>query len=172
MATLCAKILFGTPEEMQDIQRVLEEAPTYSLRISGAPPPANDAETLFSELPPGKPYSDKFVLGFYEEGRMIGCADIIRSFPIKKKAMIGLLLLSESRQARGLGAQAYSEVEKLCLSWPEIEIARIGVVQTNAAVLPFWQKAGFVDTGIRRPFVYGSIQSETIVLEKKIRLSH
>lgn len=172
MAPLSVKILSGSPEEMQDVQRVLEEAPTYSLRISGAPPPATDAETLFTELPPGKTYADKFVLGFYEAGRMIGCADVIRSFPTEEKAMVGLLLLSESRQAKGLGSQAYAEVEKLCLSWPQVEIARIGVVKTNEAALPFWLKMGFVDTGVRRPFTYGSVESETIVLEKKIRRSH
>lgn len=171
MASFSAKILSAGPEEIRELQRVLEEAPTYSLRISGAPPTSTEAEELFSALPPGKTYRNKFVLGFYLDGVMVGCADVIRSFPSEDKAMIGLLLLSESHQAKGLGSKAYAEVEKLCLSWPEIEIARIGVVQTNAAVLPFWLKVGFTDTGARRPFEQGRVQSETIVLEKKIRRS-
>lgn len=172
MARLSAKILSGDPEEMQDLQRVLEEAPTYSHRVSGAPPTPTEAEGLFSALPPGKTYADKFVLGFYEAGRMVGCADVIRSFPSEEKAMVGLLLLSESHQSKGLGSLAYAEIEKLCLSWPQVEIARIGVVKTNSAVLPFWLKAGFVDTGARRPFDHGSVKSETIVLEKTIRWSN
>lgn len=62
---------------------------------------------------------------------MFGCADIIRGFPNQKIAMIGLLLISENYQAKGLGRIVYELVEKFCLFWPEIERARIGVAETN-----------------------------------------
>lgn len=164
------RILTGKADEVQSLQKVLESAPSYSLKISGSLPSSAEAQDLFVALPPGNDYSDKFVIGFYSDNKMFGCADIIRSFPNEKTAMIGLMLLSENYQAKGLGRIVYELIEKFCLSWPEIERARIGVAETNSLVLPFWEKMGFVKTGERKPFSEGTVKCDNIVLEKQIRI--
>jgi hypothetical protein len=43
---------------------------------------------------------------------------------------------------------------------------RIGVVRVNEDVLPFWTRLGFRATGEVKPYRYGSVVSETLVLEK------
>lgn len=135
----------------------------------GGPPTSTSAQSLFSALPPDKNYEDKFVLGLYLDPHMVGCADIIRGYPQPDTAMIGCPLLSEKHQHQGLGKSSLALTEKLCLSWPEIHKARIGVVTDNAIVLPFWKKMGFMDTGIRRPYEHGSVRCEVVVLEKVLR---
>lgn len=161
--------LKGNEKERRDLQLVLESAPDYSLKSSGNLPSANEAQNLFTALPPDKTYAEKFVQGIFLNKEMIGCADVIRGHPTNTTAMIGLLILSEKFHGIGLGKEAYSLIENLCLSWPEINTARIGVLETNSKVLPFWKKLGFVETGRRVPYSEGTIKCETIVLEKKIK---
>jgi GNAT superfamily N-acetyltransferase len=158
--------LSGQHKEIQDLQSVLEAAPNYSLRSTGGPVLSTAAQSLFSALPPSKDYQSKFVLGFYLNEELVGCADIIRGYPDAETAMIGLLLINEKYQRNGLGLQFYEDIETLCKTWPEISRARIGVIETNAEVLPFWKKLGFKETGHRVPFEHGSVKCDNIVLEK------
>lgn len=170
MGQVYLKVLTGKIDEILELQKVLESAPNYSMNISGSLPSPVESQSLFSALPPNKEYKDKFILGFYSDNEMFGCADIIRGYPNEKVAMIGLLLISEKFQTKGFGRTTYDLVEKLCLSWPEIEIARIGVVETNSVVMPFWEKMGFLKTGERKPYSEGVIESTNIVLEKRIKI--
>lgn len=59
------RLLRGGREEMSTLQRVLEAAPIYAERVTGVPPGQADAQSMYSALPPGKGYEDKFVLGIY-----------------------------------------------------------------------------------------------------------
>jgi GNAT superfamily N-acetyltransferase len=152
---------------MAALQRVLEGAPRYAERITGAPPGPADAQSTYTILPEGKGYEDKFVYGIYEGGEMIGCADVIRDWPRAGTAHIGLLLIAERRQRQGHGRAAYQAIEREIASWGAKRV-RIGVVGTNGDVLPFWRKLGFVPTGEVRPFRYGPVESHVTVLEKPI----
>ncbi len=158
--------LKASPEQFLAVQRVLEDAPDYSLRISGRPPGPRAVDAMVTALPPGMTYEDKFVYGIYLEGQMIGCVDLICGFPQARTAMLGLLLFAESFQGRGFGMQAYQKIEAIVRSWPGVDTIRIGILATNANVLPFWQKIGFVDTH-ERSFQGGY---EVLIYEKKLPL--
>jgi GNAT superfamily N-acetyltransferase len=159
--------LSGEHAEMQALQRVLEGAPRYAERITGAPPGAADAQSAYSALPEGKSYDDKFVFGIYAGGEMIGCADVIRGWPRTDTAHIGLLLVAERHQRRGYGLAAYDAIEQEAHGWGAKRM-RIGVVRTNEEVLPFWEKLGFAPTGEVKPYRYGPVVSEVLILEKGI----
>ena len=161
--------LRGEPDEMAELQAVIEGAPMYAERITGAPPGYADAQSLYSVLPPDKGYEDKFVFGIYADGKMIGCADLIRGFPDEHTAHLGLLLLAEPFQRKGLGSAAYRAIEDFIRQWgARCQRVRIGVVRTNDDVLPFWTKLGFKPTGEVKPYRYASVSSETLVLVKPI----
>ena len=153
---------------MQAFQRVLDGAPRYAERVTGAPPGAADAQRTYGALPEGKAYEDKFVFGIYAAGgEMIGCADVIRDWPRAGTAYIGLLLIAEQYQRRGQGRAAYRAIQKEIQGWGAKRV-RIGVVRTNEDVLPFWQKLGFAPTGEVKPYRYGPVVSEVLILEKDI----
>lgn len=167
MVTL--RLLQGGHEEMSALQRVLEAAPVYAERVTGAPPGQADAQSMYSALPPGKCYDDKFVLGIYAGDMMIGCADLIRGCPDSNAALIGLLLLAEPWQRRGFGTAAYHAIEDYVRSWgSDWKRIGIGVVQTNAEAIAFWAKHGFVRTGEVKSYRYGNIRSETVVMSKAL----
>jgi GNAT superfamily N-acetyltransferase len=99
---------------------------------------------------------------------MIGCVDLLRGYPDQKTAYLGLVLLAESHQHRGLGAQAFGEVERIVSSWREISAIRGAVVASNSIVIPFWEKMGFFDTGIRSHWRTDKVGSESLLFEKKL----
>lgn len=87
-----------------------------------------------------------------------------------RTALIGLLLIAEPFQRRGIGTDAYGAIEDCIRSWGDgCAQVRIGVVRTNERVLPFWSRLGFVPTGEVKPYRYASVVSETIVLKKALR---
>jgi len=132
---------------MAALQSVLEAAPAYFRIVGGAPPGPAEAQSLFTALPPGKGYGDKFVWGLYSGPAMIGCADVIRGYPSPDKAVIGLLLLAEPWQRQGLGRAFATLVEQAIADWEAISCLRIGVALANARALRFWQRLGYAETG-------------------------
>ena len=166
-ASLTLRALSGDADEMAALQRVLEAAPAYFETVTGLPPGHAEAQSTFTALPPGKDYDDKRVWGLHAGERMIGCADVVRGYPVRDKAIIGLLLLAQDWQRRGLGRAFALLIEKVIADWPEIATLRIGVVDRNTGALAFWRKLGYVETGeVKRavtPFV-----GDVIVLEKPL----
>ena len=165
---LTLRLLTGQPAEMAALQCVLKAAPAYFQSVTGAPPGYAEAQGTFTALPPGKTYDDKFVWGLYSAEAMIGCADVVRGYPIPSKAVIGLLLLAEAWQRRGLGHAFAVLLEQTISGWREISTLRIGVAKTNPGALAFWRQLGYRETGEikqgRPEFV-----SDVIVLEKPLK---
>jgi ribosomal protein S18 acetylase RimI-like enzyme len=164
---LTLKLLTGQRDEMAALQEVLEAAPAYFRIITGLPPGAAEAQSTFTALPPDKTYDDKFVWGLYSGASMIGCADVIRGYPTREKAVIGLLLLAESWQRRGLGRAFATLIEQAIAGWPEIERLRLGVCESNTSALDFWRKLGYHDTGEIKPAPPGFIAAVR-VMEKPL----
>jgi RimJ/RimL family protein N-acetyltransferase len=168
MSVLTAKYLTGERNEMESLQRVFEGAPGYSLNATGDLPGTTEAQALYTEIPPNKTYEDKFVIGYFHNGEMVGCADIVRGYPDDETAMLGLLLFTEKYQKKGLGKFAYSSLEDLCLSWSEVKKVRIGVLETNEHAFVFWKKLGFKENGEKKSWTQGKINCNVIVLEKNL----
>ncbi|MGA7870232.1 MAG: GNAT family N-acetyltransferase [Candidatus Binatus sp.] len=147
-------------------QRVYAEAPDYCMRVIGHIPTLE--EMCPAELPPGREPEHDYLFGIYLRDEMIGCADLLRGYPDEKTAYLGLVLLSERYQKRGLGVRACMALEKIALSWPEISAVRGSVPVTNDIVVNLWKRMGATDTGIRRPYTAGEVQCEAIIFEKKL----
>lgn len=168
-STVAIRALSGEPEEMAELQRVFEDTPGYYERTTGVPPGPAEAQSTYSVLPEGKDYADKFVFGVYANDAMVGCADLIRGYPDPTTATLGLLLISEAYQRRGIGHQALQLIERLAHEWGTCKRIRIGIVGSNAAVMPFWTGQGYVPSGEVRAWRYGSVESEVVFLEKRLR---
>ena len=159
--------LHGEPAEMAALQSVLEAAPDYFDRTVGLPPGPAEAQSLFTDLPPGRNYDDKVVWGFYSGDEMIGCAEVIRGWNAPHKTIIGLLLLAEPWQRQGLGRAFATLVEQKIAGWPGMTTVRIAVLASNGGALAFWHRLGYAETGESRPPEPPYIATR-IVLEKRI----
>ena len=167
LSFLTLRLLTGQLAELAALQCVLEAAPTYFLTVTGLPPGNAEAQSTLTALPQGKSYEDKFVWGLYEGEAMIGCADVIRGYPVRDKAVIGLLLLGEPRQGRGLGRAFVALIEQAIGAWPEIRWLRLGVAAPNTGALAFWRKLGYRETGEVKPAPPG-IVADVLVMEKPL----
>lgn len=117
-------------------------APAYSwLTESKGPAPA-DAEEILKVCPPGMGQEDKFVLAVLEGEELLGCVDLIRGYPTPDTAYLGLLLLKECRQGRGIGSQVVLRLMEMAANWGCTNM-RLGVIETNLPALYFWTKHGF-----------------------------
>jgi GNAT superfamily N-acetyltransferase len=116
----------------------------------------------------GKRPDDKFVYGIFDDEQMVGCADVIRAFPDSATAFIGLFLIAELQQRKGIGRSAYFLLEDSLRSWRECSRILLAVVRANGGVLGFWESVGFVQTGETRPYRQGTVVSETIMLSKTL----
>jgi len=164
---LMLRLVTGGADEMAALQRVLEAAPTYFQTVTGLPPGPAEAQSTFTALPPGKIYDDKRVWGLYAGDDMIGCADVIRGYPVSDRAVIGLLLLAEQWQRQGFGRAFALLVEQMIAAWPEITTLRIGVVEQNVGALAFWRKLGYGETGEVKS-ADQSYVGNVVVLEKPL----
>jgi GNAT superfamily N-acetyltransferase len=162
------RALTGEPDEMRELQRVCENTAGYYERTTGVPPGPAEAQSTYTILPEGKGYADKFVLGIYADRQMVGCADLIRRYPDPATATLGLLLICESHQGRGIGRQALQLIEHFAQDWGSCERIRLGVVRSNAEAMPFWISQGYQPTGELREWRVGSVHSEVVMLEKRL----
>jgi GNAT superfamily N-acetyltransferase len=167
-ANIHIRELRGKPEDVAELQRVLEGAPGYCERVLGGLPGPGEGQSLYTTLPEGKGYEDKFVYGIFRNGDMVGCLDVVRGYPADNVAFLGLLLIAEAHQGQGIGRAVYEQIEAHCRSWPGIRRIRLAVVETNAMVIPFWDKMGFRRTEETRPYQYGPVQSMSIIFEKTL----
>ena len=157
----------ATDAELAALTEVVLGAPGYSQQVEGRAPAAADVPALLADLPPGFTHEDKFFYGIWVNGRMVGCADVLRGWKHAGQSMIGLLLLREDAQGQGYGREACGLLEDIARNWPGMASMRVGVVSTNTGGLAFWRRMGYAETGerVKLPQYLG----ETIILEKPLR---
>lgn len=150
------------PADIAALQSVLDAAPGYSRLLRGTPPGPDAARMLLAALPQGCAAADKRVLLLHEDGAAVGCCDIVRDHPEKGVAFIGLLLIIERAQGRGLGRDAFARLCRIAAGW-QCRRLRVAVEENNPRALAFWRREGFVER-LRRP-AHG-IAGTAVVLER------
>jgi RimJ/RimL family protein N-acetyltransferase len=162
------RLLREDPQDVAALQRVLEAAPSYYHRVTGGPPTPQEARSTYRILPEGKSPQDKFLFGIVRGDELVGCVDLVRGYPKPEIAYLGLLLVSERQQKRGIGRAAYRLVEETVLGWGACDRIRLSVLRANDGVIPFWASFGFVPTGEVRPYRAGTVTSEALLFEKPL----
>lgn len=130
-------------------------------------PPAVTFEGIRADmkaLPPGKDYHDKYYIGFFAGEMLAAIMDLITGYPDDDTAWIGLFMVEQSVQQKGVGSGIIEEVCD-CLKAAGFARVRLGYAKGNPQSEAFWLKNGFQKTGVERP-----AEGYTVVLmEKKFR---
>jgi ribosomal protein S18 acetylase RimI-like enzyme len=148
------------------LQSILARAPRYFVLERGHPAPPGEAQQMIHEHPPGLTPADKDILLAFDDDVPVGCVDIAFGWPKPDTAVIGLLLVAEDHQQRGVGRSLYALVEASLR--PRFRTVRIGVLAKNAGALAFWNAVGFVATGERKPHQRGNVVDDIVVFEKRL----
>lgn len=144
MEPTCRVLRSGDAADVAAVQRVLQGAPGYHLLIEGKPPSVTAAADLFAELPPCKAQADKQILGFFVGSELAGCADLVRGYPSRDVAYLGLLILADHFRGQGHGTAALAHVTQVAHSWGCRHL-RLAVIATNEHGHHFWMRQGFVE---------------------------
>lgn len=95
------------------------------------------------QLPPGKTYEEKKVLGIYRDWEALsGVADVVENYPEDGVWTIGLLLIDPEERGHGLG----KSVHHALMEWASglgAETFQIGVLEENEKAFPFWSSLGY-----------------------------
>ncbi|WP_164725521.1 GNAT family N-acetyltransferase [Burkholderia cenocepacia] len=140
-------LISESASDWANVLRVFIEAPSYTELVKGRSPSPEDVDDFFIGKPVDTTAAQKSVFGFFVEQEMIGCADVIRSYPTNDCIWIGLMLLTEANQGRGHGKAALKLVIEMAGEWG-YRAAQLAVVSTNLRAHAFWQREGFEE--IRR----------------------
>lgn len=132
------------PADVAAIQQLLEAAPAYTLLVEGRLPQPGDGYSAISDLPPDTARTDKFFGAFSEDGKIIGCLDLVRGYPEQEIAFLGLLLFAETHQGKGYGLIGWQHAVEMARAW-NCQQLRLAVIETNQRGLKFWQRLGFCE---------------------------
>lgn len=148
------------------LQLLIESDPGYTERLTGYPPGPSDALSLLIGRPDGVADDDKIVLGGWANESLVSVVDVLRHWPAKGIAHIGLLLVDGRQQGKGIGRRTLDALYVAANAWSGLRRWRISVVRTNERALAFWHRMGYVETGEIKPYRYGHVESEAIILTR------
>ncbi|MFO7630932.1 MAG: GNAT family N-acetyltransferase [Caldilinea sp.] len=135
------------------LQAVYAATPGYWQMYKLATPPQDHA---LHELTAAQEIVGRSLLGILRRmdrtdpdagAELIGVLDFRLHWPDDGVAYIALLLVAESLQRRGIGAQTWSLLKPWLASVAGIRSVRVGVEQFNVVALKFWEAQGFTLTG-------------------------
>ena len=158
------RLTSANPSHILWLEEVVLAAPAYGWLTEGKAPDPADAPEILRVCPPGIGEDDKFVLAVLEGEELLGCVDLVRGYPDEQTAYLGLLLLKESRQGRGIGSELVQRLLGMAADWGCTAI-RLGVIETNLPALHFWTRHGFQQVGSKR---IAGFSGDTLVMSRAI----
>ncbi len=133
----------------EDIEQIYELAAANPLYYQHCPPPVT-RESIQRDrkaLPPGTTYDDKHYMGFFTGEKLVAVMDLIVNYPDRHTAFIGFFMVSREEQGKGTGSQIVSDCFRYLQALGYTSI-RLGYAKGNPQSKAFWEKNGFVETGI------------------------
>lgn len=112
---------------------------------------------------------DRFIIGAFDQGEMIGISGFFRHEPIKTfhKATVWSVFVKPKFQQRGLGRKIMEETLRLAWQMNGLEIILIGVSSDSLAAFQLYRSLGFAEYG-REPksLKYNGSYSDEILMSK------
>ncbi len=163
-------MLIRSLEETSDLNRVTEfyvEAPDYWELAEGYPPGFEKAKEFFGDIPPQCDPDEVHRLGFFLEERLSGIADLFFGFPKHGDAYLGLMMLGPWARNQGIGKRFLDHVEELAQTGGAKRLY-LAVMTNNPKGRAFWEREGFLATGLSGKSVVGDNQQELHRLVKQL----
>ena len=102
-------------------------------------------ELILNDLtitPPGKDFSSKYYVGFYERSELIAVMDLIENYFENGQAFIGFFMTDKDLQGKGIGSSIVQDVFRY-LKEQGFHAVYLGIDKGNPQSVHFWKKNGF-----------------------------
>lgn len=139
------RVLPATREVEAELQACLDDGVAYFQRTEGAPAAPDAAAQLLSEAE-ADDERRVFLLVPREGGPAVGLLDLYLDQPEPAVAHVGLLLLREAVQGRGLGREAVDALSRALRS-AGFTALRLSVGDESPGATAFWERLGAEPVG-------------------------
>ena len=126
-----------------------------------------DTDHYFKDIPPGKVYDEKHLIGVFDDARLIAAIDIVENYPKDKEWIIGLLVIHPDYRQLGLGRKIDEVLGKIVVE-NRGRFLRVGVQEHNEIGLKFWHNLGYQKKSITKPMLIGKLKSCVVVMDKRL----
>ncbi|MDO4815793.1 MAG: GNAT family N-acetyltransferase [Bacillota bacterium] len=109
-------------------------------------PTVESLTDVISELPEGKEDTDKFFVGFYENGALVAVMDLITGYPENDDAFIGWFMVDAQLQGKGIGSRIFADV-RAAMKAQGYDYLSLCCAKENTEAIAFWRAQGFEPTG-------------------------
>jgi GNAT superfamily N-acetyltransferase len=131
--------------DLDAVQCMYTRAADYWILADRRPPDRQKAAEFFTDTPPGCDPAASHRLGLFQDGVLVGVAELSFGFPLPEDAYLGLMLLDSTQRNKGLGTEFLTQVQARAAPAPRLYLA---VLQANSRGRAFWERHGFTDTGL------------------------
>jgi GNAT superfamily N-acetyltransferase len=158
-----------TDRDLPALQRFFEANADYFELVNGAPPPAGEAaEEMHGALPPGWPYTKKWILGLRDDdGSMRAMVNIVSDLLAPTVWHVGTYIVDQPWRGTGAARRWCDALE----CWAKANGARwmrLGVVAGNARAEAFWAARGYREVRVRERIEMGARVNTVRVLVKPL----
>jgi GNAT superfamily N-acetyltransferase len=158
------------PDQMADLQALLERSADFFELVEGQPPGKYAAQEVAAGGPPGWTLDKKFLIGIYgQAGAMIATIEGIRDYPETGTFWIGLMIIDPDHRGQGLGERMLRGFEGWALAQGAAWVG-LGVAESNLKAYRFWQRMGFEQTSVTGPVQMGHREQKIFRMKKRIAL--
>jgi GNAT superfamily N-acetyltransferase len=152
------------------VQHLLEQCSEFNQLVSGEDVPPGAAREEYEELPPGRDMKDKYMLGFFSQGELVGLVDCLRNYPEEGCWWIGLFLLSPAVRGKGFGRQMIRAFEGWVRQDFNAGRVGLGVVEENRDGYQFWEHVGYTQIDKRPPRRFGCKMQSIFIFQRKLAI--
>nr|WP_300090370.1 GNAT family N-acetyltransferase [Sedimentibacter sp.] len=130
-------------DNINQVYGLCKRCSDYYLLHDGTYPNYEDAEEIFTSLPPNNTYEDKFVAGIFSpENELAGLMEVVRNYPEPDSWIIGLMFIDPDERKNGLGRMSHDAVKNLAIN-SGAKMFRLGAVEENTNGVMFWSSLGY-----------------------------
>lgn len=156
-------------EDLKDLLELCENCKDYYELTGIESVNLETAKEVFKELPPGKEYDSKMVIGLYnDKDTLIGIIEGITDFPKKDIWYIGQIMISADYRNEGLGEKFYKGFQKWA-SLNNVNSIKLGVLEKNIHGLRFWKRMGFNIIKKIENYKIGNIETAVFSMENILK---
>lgn len=141
-------------EDLEHVRRWWDNAEATQYMETGARPATEPMLESFYKTATENPNLVVFVVEEAKTGRPIGTSGLYEIFWPGRRAEFRILIGDPSAFDKGYGTEATRMTVEYGFLRLNMEVIHLGVNASNARAVRAYEKAGFVQEGLRRKFVY------------------
>ena len=130
------------PEDSEDIYKLGKLNLKYYQTMQNYP--AADSLTEFiSRLPENSKDQDRYLVGFFDEKKLLAVMEVITGHPQEDAAFIGWFMVDGAKMCQGIGSRIFADVRAALKAYGFNSVS-LACSQENIQAIDFWKEQGFV----------------------------